>query len=167
MVGLPCWQGLIFLRICHLVGFLKITCEELLWKNTEPDSRSLRYICAFQAPRPGFARLYLNWSGCWLSFGNEFGSPGFTSSWECSRNKPCPPLFALRISFGPHSCWCPSNLRSVPGEDGPCERTCRYWFEKLNQNGQEFRNEAEVKSAIKTFLFLCPCFSSLLPSLTW
>ena len=44
------------------------------------------------------------------------------------------------------------NFRSVLGEDGACERTCRYCFEKLNQNGQEFRNEAEVKSAIKAFL---------------
>ena len=36
-----------------------------------------------------------------------------------------------------------------------------------NQNGQEFRNEAEVKSAIKTFLILFSCLSSLLPSPTW
>ena len=43
------------------------------------------------------------------------------------------------------------NLRSVLGEGGPCERICRYWFEKLNYNGQEFRNQAEVKYAIKTF----------------
>ena len=48
------------------------------------------------------------------------------------------------------------NLGSVLGEDGPCERTCEYWFEKLNQNGQEFRNEAEVKSAIKTFFDSLP-----------
>ena len=59
------------------------------------------------------------------------------------------------------------NLRSVLGEDGLCERTCRYWFEKLNQNGQEFRNEAEVKSAIKTFFdslplsFFVTAFSNL------
>ena len=60
------------------------------------------------------------------------------------------------------------NLRSVLGEDGPCERTCRHWFEKLNQNGQEFRNEIDVKFAIKTvFFILFPDLSSLLPSLTW
>ena len=45
------------------------------------------------------------------------------------------------------------NLRSVL-----LGKTCRYWFEKLNQSGQEFRNEADVKSAIKTF------FDSLLVS---
>ena len=59
------------------------------------------------------------------------------------------------------------NLRSVLGEDGPCERICRYWFEKLNQNGQKFRNETEVKSAIKTFFdslplsFFVTAFSNL------
>lgn len=79
--------GVVALSIAYLVGFLKKSCEELLWKNAEPDSRSLRYICAFQPPRDGSARLCLNWSGCWLSFGNEFGSPGFTSSWECNRKK--------------------------------------------------------------------------------
>ena len=79
--------GVIVLSIAYLVGFLEKSCEELLWKNAEPDSRSLRYICAFQPPRDGSARLCLNWSGCWLSFGNEFGSPGFTSSWECNRKK--------------------------------------------------------------------------------
>ena len=76
--------GVVALSIAYLVGFLKKSCEELLWKNAEPDSRSLRYICAFQPPRDGSARLCLNWSGCWLSFGNEFGSPGFTKIIICS-----------------------------------------------------------------------------------
>ena len=58
------------LWIAYLVGFLKKPSEELLRKNGKPDSRSLRYICAFQPPRDGSARLCLNWSGCWLSFGN-------------------------------------------------------------------------------------------------
>ena len=73
--------GVVALSIAYLVGFLKKSCEELLWKNAEPDSRSLRYICSLQPPRDGSARLCLNWSGCWLSFGNEFGSPGFTNNY--------------------------------------------------------------------------------------
>ena len=76
--------GAIALSIAYLVGFLIKSCEELLWKNAEPDSRSLRYICAFQPPRDGSARLCLNWSGCWPSFGNEFGSPGFTNNYQIS-----------------------------------------------------------------------------------
>ena len=63
--------GDVALSIAYLVGFLKKPCEELLWKNAEPDSHSLRYICTFQPPRDGSARLYLNW----LNFGNKFGSP--------------------------------------------------------------------------------------------
>ena len=66
---------IVALSIAYLVGFLKKSCEELLWKNAEPDSLSLRYFCAFQPPRDGSAGLCLNWSGCWLSFRNEFGSP--------------------------------------------------------------------------------------------
>ena len=42
------------------------------------------------------------------------------------------------------------------GENQPCKCTCRYLFAKLNQNGQEFGNEAEVKSAIKTFFDSLP-----------
>ena len=75
------------LSIAYLIGFLKKSCEELLGKNAEPDSRSLRYIFAFQPSRDGSARLCLNWSGCWLSFCNEFGSRGFTSSCECNPTK--------------------------------------------------------------------------------
>ena len=67
--------------IDYIFGWIfKKSYEELLWKNAEPDSRSLRYIGAFQPPRDGSARLCLNWSGCWLSFGNEFGSPVFTNN---------------------------------------------------------------------------------------
>ena len=73
--------GVVALSIAHLVGFLKKSCEELLWKNAEPDSRSLRDICAFQPPRDGSARLCLNSSESWLSFGNEFGSPGFANNY--------------------------------------------------------------------------------------
>ena len=72
---------LLILSINGLIGFLKKSCEKLLWKNAEPNSRSLRYIFAFQPPRDGSARLCLNWSGCWLNLGNEFGSPGFTNNY--------------------------------------------------------------------------------------
>ena len=60
------------LSIAYSVGFLKKSCEKLLWKNAQPDSRTLRHICAFQPPRDGSAQLCLNWSGC---------------SWECNRKK--------------------------------------------------------------------------------
>ena len=76
--------GVIALTIAYLVGVLKKSCEELLWKNAEPDSRSLRYICAFRPPHDGSARLCLNWSGGWLIFGNEFGSSGFTNNYLIS-----------------------------------------------------------------------------------
>ena len=72
------YSGVVALSIAYLVGLLQKSCENLLWKNAESDSRSLPYICAFQPPRDGSARLCLNWSG--LSFGNEFGSPGFTNN---------------------------------------------------------------------------------------
>ena len=58
------------------------------------------------------------------------------------------------------------NLRSVPGEDGPFDALADIGS-KLNQNGQEFRNEAEVKSVMKTFFdslplsFFVTAFSNL------
>ena len=40
--------GVVALSIAYLVGFLKKPCEELLWKNAEPDFRNLRNICVFR-----------------------------------------------------------------------------------------------------------------------
>ena len=110
----------IALSMAYLVVLLNKSSEELLWKNAEPDSRSLRYICAFQPPRDGSAQLCLIWSGCWFSFGNEFGSPGFTSSWECNRKKThvrhCL-LYEFRLGLTAADAY--RNLCSVLGEDGP------------------------------------------------
>ena len=76
------YGGVAAVSIAYLVGFLKNRVRSYYGRTLSLIPAV--YICAFQALRDGSARLCLNRSGCWLSFGNEFGFPGFTSSWECN-----------------------------------------------------------------------------------